>query len=66
MNPAAARRSLREDLAALATRPRALWGIYTLKLLESVAFFAAYNVLAVYLGEELGYTDRPAAALARP
>jgi dipeptide/tripeptide permease len=58
------RRSLREDLSALAARPRALWGIYALKLLESVAYFAAYNVLAVYLGEELGYTDKQSGAIA--
>jgi dipeptide/tripeptide permease len=58
------RRPLREDLAALAARPRALWGIYVLKLLESVAYFAAYNVLAVYLGEELGYTDKQSGTIA--
>jgi dipeptide/tripeptide permease len=61
---ASPRSSLREDLRALRGRPTALWGIYALKLLESVAFFAAYNVLVVYLSEELHYTDKQAGAIA--
>jgi dipeptide/tripeptide permease len=45
-------------------RPRALWGIYLLKLLESLAYFAAYNVLILYLSDELHYTDREAGTIA--
>ncbi len=55
---------LRDDLVALLKRPRALWGIYLLKLLESVAFFAAYNVLILYLSDELHYSDREAGTIA--
>lgn len=56
--------SLVEDLRALLKRPRALWGIYLLKLLESLAYFAAYNVLILYLSDELHYTDREAGTIA--
>jgi dipeptide/tripeptide permease len=55
---------LRHDLAALRASPRELWIVYLVKLLESVAFFSVYNVLVVYLSEELGYTDLQASSLA--
>ena len=44
--------------------PRELWVIYAIKFLESVAYFAVYNLLAVYLSEDLGYDDLGAASIA--
>jgi dipeptide/tripeptide permease len=49
--------ALREDLAGLRRSPKDLWLIYGIKFLESVAYFAIYNLLNVYLSEDLGYTD---------
>ena len=41
--------ALREDLAGLRRSPKDLWLIYGIKFLESVAYFAIYNLLNVYL-----------------
>jgi dipeptide/tripeptide permease len=49
--------ALREDLAGLRRSPKDLWLIYGIKFLESVAYFAIYNLLNVYLSEDLGYSD---------
>lgn len=51
---------LREDLGNLRRSPRDLWIIYFVKFLESVAYFAIYNLLNVYLSEDLGYDDQSA------
>ena len=54
---------LREDLAALARSPKELWVIFGIKFLESVAHFAVYTLLNVYLSEDLGYSDTEAGAI---
>ncbi len=54
---------LRHDLGALLRGPRELWLLYALKFLESVADFAIYNLLAVYLSEDLGYSDKQAGVI---
>lgn len=51
---------LRDDLASLRRSPSDLWLIYGIKFLESVAYFAIYNLLNVYLSEDLGYDDQQA------
>jgi dipeptide/tripeptide permease len=51
---------LREDLGRLRRSPRELWLIFGIKFLESVAYFAIYNLLNVYLSEDLGYSDQSA------
>jgi dipeptide/tripeptide permease len=55
---------LKNDLLLLARSPRELWVVYALKFLESVAYFAIYNLLIVYLSEDLGYKDVEAGSLA--
>lgn len=52
------------DLKALGAGPGALWIIFLVKFLESVAHFAIYNVLAVYLTEDLKYGDVAAGTIA--
>lgn len=52
------------DLRELASSPRELWLIFGVKLLESVAFFAIYTLLIVYLGEDLHYGDVAGGAIA--
>ncbi len=52
------------DLRELASSPRELWLIFGVKLLESVAYFAIYNLLVVYLHEDLHYGDVAGGALA--
>lgn len=52
------------DLRQLAAGPRALWLIFVIKFLESVAYFAIYNILTVYLTEDLGYGDKAAGTIA--
>lgn len=49
--------ALRADLGNLRRSPKDLWLIYIIKFLESVAYFAIYNLLNVYLSEDLGYDD---------
>lgn len=53
-----------DDLRALGAAGRGLWLIYAIKFLESVAFFAVYNLIAVYLSEDLGYGDVSASGIA--
>lgn len=55
---------LGESLRALATSPRELWVVYAMKLCESVAYFAIYSVLVLYLSDDLGYSDLEAGGLA--
>ncbi|MBI5610781.1 MAG: MFS transporter [Deltaproteobacteria bacterium] len=55
---------LRQDLNALVRGPRELWLLFALKFLESVAHFAIYNLLAVYLSEDLHYGDQQAGIIA--
>lgn len=55
---------LQQDLAMLLNCPRELWILYGLKFLESVAHFAVYNLLAVYLTEDLHYTDQQTGVIA--
>jgi dipeptide/tripeptide permease len=56
--------ALRADLGALGRAPRELWIIFAVKLLESIAYFSVWSLLAVYLSDELGYSDREAGSLA--
>ncbi|MFN7143900.1 MAG: MFS transporter [Myxococcota bacterium] len=49
--------SLRADLAGLLSGPRDLWILYAVKLLESVAYFTVYTLLAIFLTNDLGYSD---------
>ena len=52
------------DLLALARlAPRALWAVYALKLLESLAYFSSSLNMALYLSEGLGYGDTAAGVL---
>ncbi len=53
----APRRSLREDLAALRHEPHELWMIFVLTLLECLAYYGVYDVLSLYLREDLHYDD---------
>ena len=55
---------VKDDLQALRKGPIALWLIFAVKFLESVAHFAIYNVLAVYLTEDLHYDDIAAGTIA--
>lgn len=55
---------IRDDLRSLAGSPRELWIVYGVKFLESVAYFAIYNLLAIYLSDDLGYTDTQAGTIA--
>jgi len=52
------------DLRRLARSPRELWVVYGVKFLESVAYFAIYNLIAVYLSEDLHMTDVQAGTVA--
>ncbi len=56
-------RALRDDFRALATSPRELWIVYAVKFLESVAYFAIYNLLVIYLSADLGYSDTEAGVI---
>jgi dipeptide/tripeptide permease len=51
------RSTLLKDLAALTKEPRELWVIFALTLLECLAYYSVYNVLALYLREDLHYDD---------
>jgi dipeptide/tripeptide permease len=62
VSPTASR--IQADLAGLAKSPRELWLIYGIKFLESLAYFAIYNLLAVYLTEDLNYGDKSAGTIA--
>lgn len=53
----------REDFGLLLRGPKALWVIFLVKFLESVAHFAIYNVLVVYMSEDLHYGDESAGAI---
>lgn len=46
-----------DDLRLLRKAPRELWMIFMVKFLESVAYFAIYNLINVFLSEDLGMTD---------
>lgn len=54
---------LKRDLLALGDSPRELWIVYGIKFLESVAYFAVYNLLQVYLSEDLRYGDVEAGSI---
>jgi dipeptide/tripeptide permease len=56
--------TLREDVLALKDAPRELWLIFAIKFFESVAYFAVYNLIAVYLSEQLHYSDLEAGSIA--
>lgn len=55
---------IKRDLAGLADAPRELWLVFAIKFFESVAFFAIYNLIAVYLTTDLGYGDVAAGTIA--
>ncbi len=55
--------SLRAGLAALLAGPRDLWILYAIKLLESVAYFTVYTLLAIFLSSDLGYSDTEAGSI---
>lgn len=56
--------SVQEDLRALARSPRELWIIYAMKLLESVAYFTVYTLLAIFLTDDHGFSDTEAGGVA--
>lgn len=58
------RERIRSDLATLADAPRELWLVYGIKFLESLAYFAIYNLLVVYLSEDLAFSDKQAGSIA--
>jgi MFS family permease len=49
--------SVAADLRILASAPRDLWLVYAMKWLESVGYFTVYSLAAIYLTDELGYSD---------
>lgn len=55
---------IRADLATLGDAPRELWLVYGIKFLESLAYFAIYNLLVVYLSEDLAFSDKTAGSIA--
>lgn len=52
------------DLKRLGGSPRELWIVYGVKFLESMAYFAIYNLIAVFLSEDLHMTDVQAGTVA--
>lgn len=56
--------SVKTDLLELARSPREVWVIYALQMLDSIGFFAVYNVLIVYLSEDLKFGDVSAGSVA--
>lgn len=56
--------STMDDARALLASRRELWLVYAMKLLESIAYFAIYNVLVIFLSADLGYTDIEAGGIA--
>jgi dipeptide/tripeptide permease len=56
--------SLKTDLLELARSPREVWVIYALNVFDSIGFFAVYNVLSVYLSEDLKFGDVSGGSLA--
>lgn len=50
-------RRLADDVRHLRDAPRELWLVFVVKFLESVAYFAVYNLLNVALTEDWGYGD---------
>ena len=56
--------SLGADLRALAGSPRELWIVYAMKLLESVAYFTVYTLLAIFLTDDHGFSDTEAGGVA--
>jgi dipeptide/tripeptide permease len=55
--------AFRDELRALSAAPRELWLVYAVKLFESVAYFTVYTLLAIYLSEDLGYSDTEAGSV---
>lgn len=51
------------DLRGLAASPRELWLVYAIKLLESVAYFAIYTLLAISLSADLAMSDTEAGSV---
>lgn len=54
---------LADDLRQLRGAPRELWLVYLVKFLESVAYFAIYNLLNVALTEDYGFGDEAAGTI---
>lgn len=55
---------LKQDLEELGRSPREVWVVYVLQLIDSIGFFAVYNVLSVYLAEDLKFGDVSGGSLA--
>ncbi|MFZ5477405.1 MAG: MFS transporter [Myxococcota bacterium] len=55
--------SWRDEVRALSEAPRELWLVYAVKLFESIAYFTVYTLLAIFLSEDLGYSDTEAGAV---
>lgn len=53
-----------DDFRALRGAPRELWIVFAVKFLESLAYFAIYNLIALYLSADLGYSDVEAGTVA--
>jgi dipeptide/tripeptide permease len=56
-------RNLRDSVLALRHAPPTLWAIFLVQFLENVAYFSVYDVMAVYLREDLGFDDMGAGAI---
>lgn len=57
-------RPILEDLKELLRAPRELWIVYAMKFLESVAFFAVYSLLVIFLSSDHGFSDTAAGGVA--
>ncbi|MFH0901883.1 MAG: MFS transporter [Pseudomonadota bacterium] len=51
---------MRRDITTLVNGPRSLWIVFSIKLLESFAYFSFLSTLSIYLSDELGYSDQQA------
>jgi len=57
-------RKLSADLKDLLGSPRELWTVYAMKFLESVAYFAIWTLLVIFLSDDHGFSDEAAGSVA--
>ena len=50
-------KNLRDSILALRHAPKTIWAIFLVQFFENVAYFSVYDVMAVYLREDLGFQD---------
>lgn len=53
-----------DDFRGLRGSPRELWIVFAVKFLESIAFFAIYNLISTYLRDDLRLGDEAAGSIA--